>query len=129
MSHARDLLTLLLSPSGIEHQPPSASSDNSSILSAAIVTKPPPVVSVQAFDSQLSIGGKDEALRKAAELFTSSARSMERSRLVGEKYWVDALKIRRGNWGLIPAPLPYSSAKGVDRTSKDFLISFGLEEC
>ena len=56
---------------------------------------------------------------------------MERGRIRGDKYWVDALKIRRSNWGLIPAPLPFGSAigKGADKTSKDFLISFGLEEC
>jgi|ERR1700722_288545 len=130
MSHARDLLTLLLSPSNPDHQPAGAP-EASSILTAAIVTKPPLVASVQAFDSQLSIGGKDEALRKAADLFKSSAESMERIRVVGEKYWADALKIRRGNWGLIPAPLPFgtSATKGVDKTSKDFLVSFGLEEC
>jgi mediator of RNA polymerase II transcription subunit 17 len=41
------------------------------------------------------------------------------------------LKIRRENWGLIPAPLPPGSSmgKGADKSSKDFLISFGLEEC
>lgn len=99
--------------------------------SATLVTKPPPITSVQAFNAQLTIGGKDEALRHAAGLFKASAESMERTRLAGEKYWVDALKIRRNNWGLVPAPLPPGSAtgKGADKTSKDFLVSFGLEEC
>lgn len=48
-----------------------------------------------------------------------------------DKYWVDALKIRRANWGLIPAPLPYGApiGKGADRTSKDFWVAYGLEEC
>jgi mediator of RNA polymerase II transcription subunit 17, fungi type len=128
MSHARDLLSLLLSS---QDNQPSGGLGPSSVLSAAIVSKPPKVASVQAFDSQLAIGSKDEALRKAADLFKSSAESMERVRAVGENYWVNALKIRRGNWGLVPAPLPYgsSTAKGADKTSKDFLISFGLEEC
>ena len=56
---------------------------------------------------------------------------MERGRIKGEKYWVDALKVRRANWGLNPAPLPFGSAtgKGADKTSKDFIISYGLEEC
>ncbi|KAF5363246.1 hypothetical protein D9756_000427 [Leucocoprinus leucothites] len=98
--------------------------------SATLVTKPAPITSVQAFNAQLTIGGKDEALRHAAGLFKMSAESMERTRLAGEKYWVDALKIRRSNWGLVPAPLPPGSAtgKGADKTSKDFLISYGLEE-
>jgi mediator of RNA polymerase II transcription subunit 17 len=127
MSHARDLLALLTS----SPQPSAASPETSQFLSATIVTKPPPIPSVQAFNAQLSIGGKDEALRKAADSFRLAAESTERGRVIGEKYWVDALKIRRENWGLVPAPLPYGSAtgKGADKSSKDFLISFGLEEC
>ncbi|KAF9075740.1 subunit 17 of mediator complex-domain-containing protein [Rhodocollybia butyracea] len=99
-------------------------------LSVTSVTKPTQIVSVQAFDAQLAIGGKDEALRKAAGLFKSAGARMERGRSRNEKYWIDALKIRRGNWGLVPAPLPPGSAtgKGADKTSKDFVISYGLEE-
>jgi mediator of RNA polymerase II transcription subunit 17 len=136
MSHAKDLLTLLLSSTNPATQPvpveiQSASTGASPTLTATIVTKPPPIPSVLAFSEQLKIGGKDEALRKAADLFKTAANSMERGRVKSEKYWVDALKIRRGNWGLIPAPLPPGSAigKGADKTSKDFLVSFGLEEC
>ncbi|KAJ8481963.1 hypothetical protein ONZ51_g5679 [Trametes cubensis] len=72
----------------------------------------------------------DKALRAAADLFKDAAEKIEDSRVAGERYWMDALKIRRGNWGLIPAPLPLGSAtgKGADKTSKDFLISYGLEE-
>lgn len=129
MSHAKELLSLLLSSSPSAQ--PSEPLAPPSTLTATIVTKPHQIASVQAFNAQLSIGGKDEALRKAADIFKTSAESMERGRVRGQKYWVDALKIRRGNWGLIPAPLPFGSAtgKGADRTSKDFLISFGLEEC
>lgn len=124
MSHARDLMASLL----LSSQAPQPGSVN---LSATVVSKPPPIISVQTFNSQLTIGSKDEALRKAADVFKSAAESMERGRIKGEKYWVDALKIRRGNWGLIPAPLPYGApiGKGADKTSKDFLISYGLEEC
>lgn len=126
MSQARDLLTLLLS-SSLPTQP---STLPPAPLAASIVTKPPPILSVQAFNAQLTTGGKDKALRAAADLFKSAAQQVEESRVSGEKYWVDALKIRRGNWGLIPAPLPLGSAtgKGADKTSKDFLISYGLEE-
>lgn len=121
MTLARDLLSLILTSTPAEP----------SKLAATVVTKPPPIISVEAFNAQLVIGGKDEALRKAANVFKSAAQSMERGRTRSEKYWVDALKIRRGNWGLVPAPLPFGSAtgKGADKTSKDFLISYGLEEC
>jgi hypothetical protein len=130
MSHAKDLLTLLLSPT-ILNSLTSERTTSPATLTATTVTKPSPIPSVQAFNSQISMGGKDQALRKAADLFKSAAESMERGRVKGEKYWVDALKIRRGNWGLIPAPLPFGSAtgKGADKTSKDLLISFGMEEC
>ncbi|KDQ29410.1 hypothetical protein PLEOSDRAFT_1039855 [Pleurotus ostreatus PC15] len=99
-------------------------------LSTTIVTKPPPISSIKAFNAQLTISSKDLALRNAADVFKAAADGMDRSRVKGEKYWVDALKIRRANWGLIPAPLPFGAptGKGADRTSKDFLISFGLEE-
>ena len=127
MSHARELLTSVLSTSPVEHSPDAPGS----LLSATLVTKPNPIVSVHAFNTQLTIGSKDEALRKAAGLFKTAAERMGRGHLKGEKYWVDALKIRWANWGLIPAPLPPGSAtgKGADKTSKDFLISYGLEGC
>ena len=143
MCQARDLLSLLLpSPSGplipgITQAPPtqpsagSGTSAQPNTLRATTVTKPPPIQSVQAFNAQLVVGGKDKALRKAADLLRLASESVEQSQLRSENYWVDALKIRRANWGLVPAPLPLGSAtgKGADKTSKDFLVSFGLEEC
>ncbi|GAW07123.1 rna polymerase ii mediator complex component srb4 [Lentinula edodes] len=143
MTLARDLLSSILASSNglstalpsILHsiaapEPQIQQPESLPPLSATVVTKPPSIVSVQAFNAQLAIGGKDEALRKAAHLFKSVATRMERGRLQNERYWVDALKIRRGNWGLVPAPLPPGSAigKGADKTSKDFIISYGLEE-
>lgn len=127
MSHARDLLASLLSSPNPQPLQPNTPSN----LSTTIISKPPAIPSVQAFNSQLTIGSKDEALRKAANVFNAAAESMDRGRVRGEKYWVDALKIRRANWGLIPAPLPLGAAtgKGADKSSKDFLISYGLEEC
>ncbi|KZT12461.1 uncharacterized protein LAESUDRAFT_638864 [Laetiporus sulphureus 93-53] len=137
MSQARDLLSLLLAstmPLQTTSQPqlqtPPSSQLPPSALTATVVTKPPSILSVQAFNSQLVGGGKDRSLRRAADLFKSAAENMESGRMRSDRYWVDALKIRRGNWGLIPAPLPLGSAtgQGADKTSKDFLVSFGLEE-
>ncbi|KAJ3570395.1 hypothetical protein NP233_g4432 [Leucocoprinus birnbaumii] len=147
MTHAQQVLAALLSTPSNESQTQSSQSSSqaqaqvmpqsqsafpspSVKFSSTQVSKPAPIVSVQGFNAQLTIGRKDEALRHAAGLFKESAESMERTRVAGEKYWVDALKIRRSNWGLVPAPLPPGSAtgKGADKTSKDFLISYGLEE-
>ncbi|TFY54094.1 hypothetical protein EVG20_g9851 [Dentipellis fragilis] len=49
---------------------------------------------------------------------------------MADRYWMDALKIRRRNWGLVPAPLPYGAptGRGADKTTRDFLICFGLED-
>lgn len=138
MSQARDLLSLLLSTPNNQPQIPglygsqqNATPAQPSTLKATTVTKPPPIQSVQAFNTQLVIGSKDLALRKAADLLKTAAESVEKTRARSERYWLDALKIRRGNWGLIPAPLPLGSAtgRGADKTSKDFLVSFSLEEC
>ncbi|KAF4619339.1 hypothetical protein D9613_005033 [Agrocybe pediades] len=126
MSQARDLLNSVLAgtPNNQVVAEPSVP-----LLSSTLVSKPAPIVSVQAFNAQLAIGSKDEALRKAARLFKAEAEIMERNRVKGEKYWVDALRVRRANWRLSPAPLPPGSAtgKGADKTSKDFMISYGLE--
>ncbi|KAG1892399.1 subunit 17 of mediator complex-domain-containing protein [Suillus subluteus] len=129
MTHARELLSLLLASSAPTDPSPVLSLP-SSTLTASIVTKPSPIPSVDAFNAQLTIGGKDEALRKASSIFKAAANNLERSRLRGQRYWVDALKIRRANWGLVPAPLPFGAptGKGADKTSKDFFVSFGLEE-
>ncbi|KAG1732327.1 hypothetical protein EDD22DRAFT_982535 [Suillus occidentalis] len=129
MTYARELLSLLLASSA-PTDPSPVPSLPSSTLTASIVTKPLPIPSVDAFNAQLTISGKDEALRKASSIFKAAANNLERSRLRGQRYWVDALKIRRANWGLVPAPLPFGAptGKGADKTSKDFFVSFGLEE-
>ncbi|KAK7054802.1 hypothetical protein VNI00_003265 [Paramarasmius palmivorus] len=129
LSHARDLLSLILSsanptasntdltsliPALRPSQPsePSQPQPSKPTLSATIVTKPPPIIPLQAFNAP------------------TPADRMERTRLRNERYWVDALRIRRGNWGLTPAPLPFGAptGKGADKTTKDFVISYGLEE-
>ena len=148
MSHARDLLSLLLSTST---QSASSVSDAASLLggpslaassslspalkpgllTASTVTAPPPILSVQVFDAQLVTGGKDDALRKASDVLRTAAEGIDRSTSRSEQFWADALRLRRSNWELIPAPLPLGSVigKGSDKTSRDFLISFGLESC
>ncbi|KAI0318687.1 subunit 17 of mediator complex-domain-containing protein [Amylostereum chailletii] len=147
MSLARDLLTLFLSSIGTSNNTNSfipasltatpsqpdhvvGSSLPSNILMASTVTQLPPIPSVQSFDVQLVVGGKDEALRRAADIFKGAADTVERTRLAGDRYWMDALKIRRQNWALTPAPLPPGAPVGrsAEKTSKDFLISFGLSE-
>ncbi|KIK48933.1 hypothetical protein CY34DRAFT_518618 [Suillus luteus UH-Slu-Lm8-n1] len=130
MTYARELLSLLLASSA-PTDPSPVPSLPSSTLTASIVAKPSPIPSVDAFNAQLTISGKDEALRKASSIFKAAANNLERSRLRGQRYWVDALKTRRANWGLVPAPLPFGAptGKGADKTSKDFFVSFGLEEC
>ncbi|KIK95587.1 hypothetical protein PAXRUDRAFT_32897 [Paxillus rubicundulus Ve08.2h10] len=128
MTQARDLLSFLLS-STAPNQASSVPALPSTALTATMVSRPPAIISVEAFNAQLTIGGKDEALRKAANVFKQAASRLERSRLNGDKYWIDALKIRKANWGLVPAPLPVwaPTGKGADRSARDFLTSFGLE--
>lgn len=129
MSQGRDLLSLLLASTSDEQSSP-VPALSSTTLAATVVTNPPPIHSVHAFNAQLVIGGKDSALRKAADLFKSAANHMEKCRSKNDRYWEGALKIRGSNWRLVPAPLPPGSAtgKGADKTSRDFEVSFGLEE-
>lgn len=130
MSHARDMLALLLSattplnPSPIPSLP-------SGLLTASSVSKQPDITSVQTFNALLVTGGKDDALRKAASVLKDAAERIERGASRSDRYWLDALTIRKANWGLLPAPLPLGSAtgKGSDKTARDFLITYGLEQC
>ena len=145
MSQARDLLSTLASssasgsatttpalnlPTGPTPQIQS-STVTPNLLTASVITPTPPISSVQAFDAQLVSGGKDEALRNASSVLRSAANGIERTANRSEGYFADALRLRKTNWSLVPAPLPLTAqaGKGVDRTSKDFLISYGLESC
>ena len=143
MSQARDLLSSLSStpsaPSGSsELNLPAAlpniasgSTVTPGLLSASVITATPPILSVQAFDAQLSTSGKDNALRRASDVLRVAADSIERSAARSEKYWMDALRLRKSNWGLVTAPLPMGAptGKGADKTSKDFFVCYGLESC
>ena len=141
VTQARDILNSLLStvqPNTSALQAllgtaaaPAPTAPEGPALTATVVSKEPPIPSVQAFNAQIVIGSKDEALRKAADLFDSVATRLEKSQKREELYWVNALKIRRNNWRLIPSPLPRGTfiGKGVDRTARDFLVAYGLEEC
>ena len=130
MSHARDMLSLLLSTTTPQNTSPIPSLP-SGLLTVSSVSKEPDVLSVLTFNALLVTGGKDDALRKAASLLKDAADRLDRSTLRNDKYWLDALTIRKANWGLLPAPLPLGSAtsKGSDKTARDFVVSYGLEQC
>jgi mediator of RNA polymerase II transcription subunit 17 len=141
LSLARDLLSVLLGSPDASHlptvpnahpvaQPVTALPAHS--IAAAVVTQPEPIPSVRAFNAQLVLGGKDESLRAAAAVLRSAATALDASQPARERYWLDALKLRRANWALIPAPPPLGAApgpRGAERLATDFLVSFGLEEC
>jgi mediator of RNA polymerase II transcription subunit 17 len=98
-------------------------------LVSTVVSKLPPIQSMQAFNLQLSVGGKDEALRKSASAFKSASQSMRRALASGERYWTDALRARNANWVLVPAPLPFGAMtrRSTDSNAMDLCISYGLE--
>ena len=138
MTLAKDVLALFATSTAPASLPPALNVDPSSVpvpsnslLASSSVSQPPSIASVQSFNIRLVAGGKDEALRKASELFKLATIAVERGHDIGARYWIDALKIRRRNWGLTPAPLSLGmfTGRGADRTTKDFLISFGLSEC
>lgn len=100
-------------------------------LASTTITKPDPISALQAFNSQLAVGGKDKSLRKSSEAFKSAAISMRRALASGERYWTDALRARNANWALVPAPLPqgWNARRSSDNHAKDICISYGLENC
>jgi mediator of RNA polymerase II transcription subunit 17, fungi type len=98
-------------------------------IASTTVTKPPPITSIQAFNAQLAVGGKDEALRKSAAAFKAASVSMRRALASGKRYWTDALKARNANWALVTAPLPYGvmTRRSTDNNAMDVCISYALE--
>ncbi|CAG7848686.1 SubName: Full=Uncharacterized protein {ECO:0000313/EMBL:CCA73949.1} [Serendipita indica DSM 11827] len=98
-------------------------------IASTIITKNPPLPSIQAFNAQLAVGGKDEALRKSAAAFKTAALSMRRALASGERYWTDALRARNANWPIIAAPLIYNrmTRRSGDTNTMDVCISHGLE--
>ncbi|THH08655.1 hypothetical protein EW145_g2561 [Phellinidium pouzarii] len=125
MSHARDLLSLLLSASAPVLSPTGAPG----LLSLSAVPAAPlhptlPPGPFNGFDRNAP------STYLASDVLHIAAVGIERSTSRSELFWADALRIRRTNWGLIPAPLPLgaSTGKGADKTSRDFLVSYGLEQ-
>lgn len=100
-------------------------------IASTTVTKQGPLPSMQAFNAQLAVGGKDEALRKSADAFKTAAISMRRAIASGERYWTDALKARQANWALSAAPHLFGTMtrRAADNNALDICISYGLEHC
>ncbi|PVG03680.1 hypothetical protein CPB86DRAFT_694910 [Serendipita vermifera] len=130
---SRDVLGVYLktamptaAPEGIT---PELNSLPSQALASTTITKPGPISSIQAFNTQLAVGGKDEALRKSAAAFKTASVSMRRALASGERYWTDALKARNANWVLTTAPLPFGSMtrRSTDNNAMDIRILYGLE--
>lgn len=100
-------------------------------LASTITTRKPPIESMMAYNAQLVVGGKDEAIRKSATAFKTAAVSMKRALSSAERYWTDALRARNANWTIVPAPLPFDgmTRRSADNNAMDICIFYGLEYC
>jgi hypothetical protein len=121
----------LLSTSAVPTRPSPIPNLPSGTLTGSLVSRPDPIPSVQRFNEQLTLGAKDKALRRAADVLRDAAKTMERTRKRDESYWIGALTARAANWGIVPAPLPPGAPLGKNaiQEARDFAIAFGLEEC
>jgi mediator of RNA polymerase II transcription subunit 17, fungi type len=132
LSQALDVVNLILS---VSH--PSAPSPHQVLptasLSTTFVTPPEEKPSVNAVNAQLVVGTKDSALRNASNVLSRAATTVGNFVERGEAHWGQALLVRRANWGMLPKPLPPGQLpfpqQKDDRGSRDFVISFGLEDC
>jgi mediator of RNA polymerase II transcription subunit 17 len=145
MMHARDVLSSFLSSASASgntsgfnvsllaqaNAPPPPPTDpnmppplGSDVLMASVVERHEPPHPVQAIDTMIVVGRKDESLRRAADIFKSAAHSVEKTRQSGERYWYEALRLRGQNWSLFPAP----TGRPNEKTARDFRIFFGLSE-
>ncbi|KAG8959702.1 hypothetical protein FRC03_007619 [Tulasnella sp. 419] len=136
MVGAIELVDLLFSSADPDHPVNDLFSPGSLGTSSAIATSPSrpfSLPSVQALTSQVVVGTKDQTLRRAADVFQAAAHRTAAIAQKGDSYWKDAVRLRTGNWPLVPAPLRESLmgqvlTKGTDTTAKDFWVSYGLEQ-
>jgi mediator of RNA polymerase II transcription subunit 17, fungi type len=133
LSQALDVVNLILSVSHPEAPSPHQVLPTAS-LGATFVTPPEEKPSINALNAQLIVGTKDRALRNASNILSRAAETVGTFVERGEVHWGQAILIRRANWGLLPKPLqpgslPIPQHKDVDHSSRDFVISFGLEDC
>ncbi|KAG9015448.1 hypothetical protein FRB94_000052 [Tulasnella sp. JGI-2019a] len=95
---------------------------------------PASLPSVQALNSQLIIGTKDQTLRRASNIFQEAAIRAEKIVEQNTRYWETAVELRRSNWPLVAAPLrDHSNMVGHrgafigEAYTRDFRVSYGLE--
>jgi hypothetical protein len=121
ISQALEVLNLLL-PSG---------SQTAATISTTLLTnsRPPPKPSVQSLNALMATGTKSTSLKSASDIFSEGAQRLGTEVVRSEDYWKSALKLRTGNWGLIAMPVDERERRGKDALARDFLISYGLEQC
>ncbi|KAG8890593.1 hypothetical protein FRB98_007147 [Tulasnella sp. 332] len=90
--------------------------------------------SVQAINSQIIVGTKDQTLRRASTIFQAAAARAEKVVEQAAGYWETAVELRRRNWPLVAAPLRDLSNMAGHRGAligeayaKDFRVAYGLE--
>lgn len=90
--------------------------------------------SVQAVNSQIIIGTKDQTLRRASNIFQEAAIRAEKVVEQTASYWETAIELRRSNWPLVAAPLrDLSNMVGHrggfvgEAYAKDFRVAYSLE--
>lgn len=123
------MVNLLLSASHPQDPSPHQILPSAS-LSTTFVTPSDEKLSVKAINTQLVVGTKDTALRNAANVLSRAAANVNSFVERGEVHWGQAVLARKANWSLIPKPLPpFTQRKDIDHGARDFMISYGLEDC
>ncbi|KAG9017957.1 hypothetical protein FRB90_012843 [Tulasnella sp. 427] len=138
LSLASDLIEQLLMPPDPQWIPTKDTLIPGSMAASRVIQHSPALAvalpAVQAVNSQIIVGTKDSTFRHVSDIFQAAAERTSNAVEKSDKYWETAVRLRRGNWPLVPAPSKRGNDTRFQRQlgtsdlyAKDFRIAYGLE--
>ena len=130
LSQALDIVNVLVS-AGSTSDGPSHPILPKGAISVTAISPEAEKISFRSLNDQIVIGTKDGSLKDASDILSGAADHIETFVSRAEIHWGQAISLRHSNWPLVPKfPLPTPSRKhGYLGGARDFLISYGLENC
>jgi len=130
LSQALDIVNVLLS-AGSASEAPIHPILPKGAMNVTVISPESEKPSSRSLSDQIVIGTKDESLKDASNILSGAADHIETFIGRVEAYWGRAISLRHLNWPLVPKfPSSSQSWKQTELGgARDFLISYGLENC
>lgn len=88
--------------------------------------------SIKAVNVQVTLGVKDQLIEDASNILSRASENIESIASGSRGRWEQAIRARSSHWGLLPQRpniVPFSSRRVENTLPKNFLISYGLDDC